>query len=93
MREDKVRVVPEQVVEQYRVHYTEYHCDKCGRLISKEDHGDGYAHELAVALDSDECVNFFRQRDYCPACLDPIWAALNALIAADPDAERDRDYD
>lgn len=93
MREEKTKVIPQQVIEQWTTHYIEYHCDRCGRLISKDDHLDGYAHELAIAMDSDECVNFYRRRDYCPACLTPVWEAINKLIGADPDEERDREYE
>ena len=71
---------------------TIYQCDKCGGEISREDHFERYAHELNITLDQDECVNFLRRRDYCPACLEPVWRAINELIGADPDAERDREY-
>lgn len=67
-------------------------CDNCGKPISLNDHLD-YAHELVIALDQGECVNFYRQRDLCPPCLGPIWESINKLIKADPDEERDREYD
>jgi hypothetical protein len=75
------------------VEETQYTCDKCGRVINRDDREDGYAHELEVRLDKEQCVNFFRQRDYCPVCLEPVWAAINQLIDANPDEERDRMYD
>lgn len=72
---------------------TSYACDGCGKKISTEDWAGDYAHELEIRLDQEQCVNFFRQRDYCPDCLEPIWAAINQLVKADPDAERDREYE
>lgn len=94
MRKDKKTVHPMHVVEQWESWETAYTCDVCGRMISREDHGSGYAHELVVGLDMEECVNLYRRRDLCPACLDPIWVAINKLLGVeDPDAERDRDYD
>jgi hypothetical protein len=74
---------------------TAYHCDGCGKMISREDHGNGYAHDLQIWLDGEECVGFFRERDYCPACLDPIWREISRLIKADPEAEREdgREYE
>lgn len=77
--------------------FTVYKCDSCGRDITPEwpesEENHNFAHELCITLDHEECVNFFRRRDYCPSCMDPIWEAINRLIAADPEAERDRDYD
>lgn len=72
---------------------TSYTCDGCGKKIDPDDWDGDYAHELTIWLDQDQCVNFFRQRDYCPDCLEPIWAAISQLIKADPDAERDREYE
>ena len=34
-------------------------------------------------------MSFLRRRDYCTACLEPIWQAISKLIKADPDAEGD----
>lgn len=72
---------------------TSYTCDGCGKKISPDDWAGDYAHELTVHLDQDQCVNFFRQRDYCPDCLDPVWRTINELLNADPAKERDREYE
>ena len=72
---------------------TTYHCDKCGKKIDPADWAGDTAHELAVWLDMEQCVNFFRRRDYCPDCVKIIWAGINELIGADPEAERDQEYD
>lgn len=74
----------------YAVRYT---CDGCGKAVSRENHENDYAHELQITLDADECVSFLRWRDYCPACLEPVWAAVNELLGTDPDEQRDREYD
>jgi predicted RNA-binding Zn-ribbon protein involved in translation (DUF1610 family) len=71
---------------------TTYRCDGCGRLISRDDREGLFAHELVISLDGEECVNFYRQRDFCPDCLEPVWLKVNELLNADPEAERDRDY-
>lgn len=98
MRRVNHTVIPEQLVPEHleparTVREIEFTCDGCKKPISRLDHGDSCAHELQIGLDSEECVNFFRQRDYCPACLAPIWAAINKLIGSDPDEERDREYE
>lgn len=90
------REIPPAPQPQYES-FTAYMCDGCGKTITRswpecEEH-DNYAHELVIAMDQDECVNFFRQRDYCPTCMDPVWQAINKLITADPEAERDREYE
>lgn len=77
----------------------DYFCDGCGGQVYPEgygalaDEGQRYAHQLTISLDPAECVSFFRRRDYCPACLEPVWQAISKLINADPNEERDRDYD
>jgi hypothetical protein len=93
MRQERTRVIPEQVIPEWTVHYTMYLCDGCGREIRREDLEDEYAHELQIVLDQDECVNFLRMRDYCPSCLEPVWNAINKLLGTDPRSERDREYD
>lgn len=55
-------------------------CDGCGEEISVSWPEGMYAHELIILLDQEECVNFLRERDYCPACLTPLWEAVNRLI-------------
>jgi hypothetical protein len=89
MRTDKTRIIPEQVIRDWTEHYCEYHCDGCGKLIDRINEGDDCHHDLVIALDQYECAGFIRSRDYCPACLEPIWRAVNQLIKADPEKERD----
>ena len=93
MREEKRITHPSHLVEEWVSCEIEYHCDGCGKLISKEDPGNDYAHELAIGLDMEECVSFYRRRDLCPSCMEPAWAAINQLLGTDPDAERDREYE
>ena len=93
VREGEIYTLPEEVIPARPGRRVRYRCDKCGREITREDHGDDYAHELNVWLDMEECVSFFRQRDYCPACLEPVWAALNGFLGTDPDKERDPEED
>lgn len=86
-------VVPARVIQQRT---TRYNCDKCHAQLTRDDaevSGLPNAHELIIVLDEEQCVNFFRRRDYCPECLEPVWAAINTLVGADPELERDRDYD
>jgi hypothetical protein len=75
--------------EPRQVRRTTYACDGCGGEISPEDTEETCAHELVVSLDMDQCVHFLRRRDYCPACLEPIWQAISKLIKADPDLDGD----
>lgn len=86
--------VPARVITESFQAFT---CDSCGRQLTHEwpegEEQQNTAHELVIMLDQDECVNFFRRRDFCPQCLNPVWDAINTLLGADPDAERDRDYD
>lgn len=72
-----------------------YTCDKCGKEISWDSHeGENTAHELILVLDQEQCVNFYRRRDYCDDCFEPIWETMNKLIGVnDPYVERDREYD
>lgn len=63
-----------------------------GEKLNRDD-PENFAHEITITLDQDQCVNFYRSRDYCPDCMTPVWDAINLLIKADPDLERDRDYD
>lgn len=89
-RETTIEACPHPGCEcRMRIWVTDYTCDQCGKPISREDHDGDYAHELQVGLDMQECVSFFRQRDYCPACLGPIWQAICKLIGGDPDEERE----
>jgi len=67
-------------------------CDGCGKPVSPDGGQDDFAHELVIALDQDECVSFYRQRDYCPSCLERIWREINRLIRADPDCDGDDRY-
>jgi len=74
---------------------TAYQCDGCNRKI-RRDGDDDFAHELLITLDQERCVNFYRRRDLCPACLDAIWVKLNELIGVEPGSawdEADREYD
>lgn len=77
------------------VEHTDVTCDGCGKTISYEEHYDLdlVAHEIVISLDGDECVNFFRRRDYCDQCNTPIWEAINKLINSEVWVERDKDYD
>lgn len=61
-------------------------CDCCGRAISV-DADAGYANELQIWLNPDECVNTAFRRDYCTPCVEPVWEALCKLINADPQAD------
>lgn len=79
----------ETVSEPRRVRVTAYACDGCGGEISPGDIDETFANELVITLNQDECVSFFRRRDYCTACLEPIWQAVSKLIKADPDTEGD----
>ncbi len=70
-------------------------CDKCKKPIDVDEHEEAAAHELIVALDQEQCVSFYRRRDLCPACLDPIWLAINELLGVSGERawdERDKDY-
>jgi hypothetical protein len=98
-RRAEVKACPHEGCSCNSVHWvTDYTCDGCGGTIYRDtDVGvldqRRYAHELVIQLDMYECVNFLRQRDFCPACLDPIWQEINKLLGTDPDEERDREYD
>jgi len=70
-----------------QVKRTSYTCDGCGRAISPEAMDDEFANDLVIALNQDQCVHFFRYRDYCTACLEPIWQAICKLIKSDPELE------
>lgn len=81
-------------LEKVIVYSDDITCDKCHKKIDPDAWvGDRVGHELHVWLDPDQCVNFFRARDYCDDCYRPIWEAINILLHADPDEERDQDYD
>lgn len=93
MREEITEIIPQHLVPSMEVSATKYNCDSCGKPLQLQElDPDSCLQELIISLNQDECVNFLRIRDYCPACLDPVWGAVNKLIGADPDAERDRDY-
>lgn len=62
-------------------------CDGCGRAIDGGAYDGDEANELIVGLNLDDCVRFYRRRDYCTVCLEPIWQAICKLIKSDPDAE------
>lgn len=62
-------------------------CDGCGRAIDPGAYDDDEANELIVGLNMEDCVSFYRRRDYCSRCLEPIWRAICKLIKSDPDAE------
>lgn len=87
-------IVPE--VKPRVMHVVSKTCDGCGKPILDDDHGESCAHELIIHLDQDQCVNLFRQRDYCPACLESIWEGINQLIGVTEDRawdERDQEYE
>jgi hypothetical protein len=60
-------------------------CDKCGKAISPEEMDELYSNELLVILNEYSCASTRFRRDYCTACLEPVWEALCALISAEPD--------
>lgn len=66
-----------------------YTCDGCAAPVTRDDQGGGYAHELEIYLDDGQCVSFRRRRDYCPACLNPIWKKIHELIGGDPELDGD----
>lgn len=70
-------------------------CDGCGGEIATDAAlEEQYANKLIITLNEDECVSMTRRRDYCTACLEPIWDAISKLIKADPEQEgADRDWD
>jgi hypothetical protein len=82
-------------LERVPVYVEKITCDKCGITINPEDwEGDHVGHELVIAADQDQCVNFYRRRDYCDNCWVPIWQQINTLIGVDdPYVERDQEYD
>lgn len=88
----ETRTSREEAVTFRTVEITDYACDRCGKKIDPDDWDGDTAHELVITLDDQQCVSFFRRRDYCPDCLKPIWDAINTLIRADPGKERDREY-
>ena len=69
-----------------QVRSTAYACDGCGGEISPEDMDDTFANELVIALNEDQCVSTRFRRDYCTACLEPLWQRICEVIGADPDA-------
>ena len=85
-RTEPVTVVRNQTV-------TETACDKCGRAISHDEIDDGFANELSVYLNPDECISQRFRRDYCTACLEPVWRALCKLIDADPEDISGSDFE
>jgi hypothetical protein len=90
MRTERRRELPPEIRHEW---VTDYTCDGCGGIISRDNHDESFAHELIITLDGEECVNFFRRRDFCPGCLKPVWDAVNKLIGASPDDLKDKDYD
>jgi uncharacterized protein YycO len=70
-------------VQTFEVHET-ITCDKCGAVY---DENDWAVNELDVRLDPEQCVSYGHRRDYCADCAAVIWAAICALIGADPDSE------
>lgn len=105
MKTPKTRTVPQYVIEQYVVHYNEYTCDKCGASLQEsggmESHGGGIESE-AVLFRTELDIGItrhtapeeqwaHRHRDYCEACIAPIWIAINELIMGDPKA-KDPDF-
>lgn len=70
-----------------RVKKTAYACDSCGRPVSPDEMDDGFANELVIMLNQDECVHTSFRRDYCTSCLEGIWQRICEAISADPDAE------
>jgi hypothetical protein len=80
----------ESKLEQIVIHWDDIICDKCGRQIDPEAcEGDAVGHEMQIWLNPQQCVNFYRGRDYCDDCCKPIWEAINSLIGANPDEERE----
>lgn len=65
-------------------------CDGgCGREIETwprpEDDPDNWIHELIVGLDGDECAGVSIRRDYCPACLEPVWRKIAEALGIPED--------
>ena len=82
--------------EPMQVKRADYRCDSCGGPISPDgtdDAGNAFANELTVMLNPDECMCVIHGRDYCTACLRPLWEALCKIIGADPDAIGDQRQD
>lgn len=77
------------------VHTIDITCDGCGGEIDTDAAlPEQCANLLTITLNEGECVSFTRRRDYCTACLEPIWHAISKLINADPEQEgADRDWD
>lgn len=85
MREIKIETitVPEHTMKQRKWIVK---CDSCGGPLSDNpEYAEQEVNQLEILLNGDSCVNFIRHRDYCTACVEPIWAAINKLINGDPD--------
>ena len=68
-------------------------CDGCGgEILEDTPYEELYANELFIALNQADCVSLLRYRDYCLACLEPVWDAIMKLIKADPDTEREEGF-
>jgi hypothetical protein len=67
------------------VNETTFTCDKCG--VETFEHKEPYNCEVKVGMNEDDCVSSLFRRDYCPECLGPKWAALCAILGADPETE------
>jgi hypothetical protein len=85
-----VRTVETQVLPQppKQVHTISITCDGCGgEIATNAAVEEQYANRLAITLNEHECVSMTRYRDYCTACLEPIWDAISKLIKADPEQD------
>lgn len=92
MREEFVDVILVPAHEETTLR-TKVTCAGCGKPLGYlyEGGADNDINHLAVALNEDDCVNLFRERDYCTPCVTPIWDTINKLIGADPDVERENE--
>lgn len=63
-------------------------CDKCGRVIDRDeppdDNEDLYAQELIILLNVSLCINSRIRFDFCRRCLEPIWNQICDALGIDP---------
>lgn len=73
---------------------TKFRCDKCGVEIGPDPEDENlYNQELVIYLNPDQCVRHSFRRDYCLACLSPIWELICKAIGADPDDSSNSDFE
>jgi hypothetical protein len=78
----------------YMVREIKVSCDKCGRPVDQDpEDEDLYHQELLIYLNPELCVRSSFRRDYCRACLLPIWNLICGAIGADPDDISNSDFD